>query len=321
MTVDGQSESSQTPPRVQHTSTPGEGSGQVGESNRVIPRTDETKNQKKAYLQVGRYLLEQFSVPAFRSHATIGLVDRHRIQFIHANHSVILVSSAIDFSSTRGEGGEDGLDKFIAVVIAFNRLSLCESGIILHGPSEEGPFKDNGRLPRSPPTRDPVNVQSGKGLKFGADGENEPFTLKFGAVISHEPSLAGRGTAVLRAKCSSWKGLDLVIKIGWPGSRRAAEHKFIEKATEKAKSNEIHAWALNHLPKIFYARDVAFGLNSTHERVARLFDKAKFVDKGYEYERRTMRIIVQERLYPLKDLTNVKDIAQVLLDVACSGCF
>ena len=89
--------------------------------------TVETGGQKEAYLQVGRYLLEQFSAPAFRSHATIGLVDRDRIQFYHANRSVILVSSAISFS-TRHKPAD--VDKFIAVVIAFSRLSLCESGIL-----------------------------------------------------------------------------------------------------------------------------------------------------------------------------------------------
>ena len=40
-----------------------------------------------------------------------------------------------------------------------------------------------------------------------------------------------------------------------------------------------------------------------------------------EYERRTLRIVIQERLHPLKTLTDVKDIAQVLVDVACGTWF
>ena len=50
----------------------------------------------------------------------------------------------------------------------------------------------------------------------------------------------------------------------------------------------------------------------------RSFDDAEFVDEEYKYERRTLRIIIQERLYPLETLTNVKDIGQVLVDIACS---
>ena len=70
-----------------------------------------------------------------------------------------------------------------------------------------------------------------------------------------------------------------------------------------------------------FAQGIVFDSDSTHEKVASLFDDAEFVDKNrkYKYERRTLRII-QERLYPLKTLTDVKDIGQVLLDVACSIC-
>ncbi|KAF9647592.1 hypothetical protein BDM02DRAFT_3187837 [Thelephora ganbajun] len=96
--------------------------------------------------------------------------------------------------------------------------------------------------------------------------------LTYGEVISHEPSPAGRSTAVLHAKSPTWKDIDLVVKISWTGSDR---------------------------------------------KVVSLLDNAEFVNGEYKYERRTLRIIVQERLYLLKTLTNAKDIAQVLLDVAC----
>ena len=68
-----------------------------------------------------------FSVPAFRSHATIALVDRGCIQFYHENHSVILVSSALSFSESDRTGG---LEKLIVIMIAFGRLTLCDSDIL-----------------------------------------------------------------------------------------------------------------------------------------------------------------------------------------------
>ena len=78
----------------------------------------ELKNQIEPALQVCRYLRERLSVPLLRSHATVSLVDRNRLQPYHANRSVILVSSAIKFSKG------DGKDKFIGTIIGFYYLSL-----------------------------------------------------------------------------------------------------------------------------------------------------------------------------------------------------
>ena len=135
-----------------------------------------------------------------------------------------------------------------------------------------------------------------------------------------QPSLAGRGMAVLRATSSEGDS-NLVVKISWPGSGRVPEDEFLNKAIEMAKSSEEHKWTLNHLPRVVRAQSIDFDPDSTHGKVASLFEKAEFVNGGYEYERRTLRIIVQERLYPLKTLTDVREIAQVLLDVACSVYF
>ena len=268
---------------------------------------EETDRQKGVHLQVGRYLLEQFSVPAFRSHVTVGLVDRDRIQFYHANRSVILVTSAINFST---EDNGDGLDKFIAIVIAFSRLSLRENGILhgLHG----GLFNDNEKLP-SNFIENVHQIQKGKELVLS--NGSKKFKLTYGDVISHEPSLSGRATAVLHAKSKGYS--NLVVKISWPGSKRVAEDVFLKQATDIANSSRTHKWAIRHLPKLVFAQSVTFDANSTHGMVASLFKDAKFSKGEYEYEERTLRIIVQERLHPLKTLTDPKEIAQVLLDVAC----
>ena len=145
---------------------------------------------------------------------------------------------------------------------------------------------------------------------------SKQLRIKYGDVISHEPSLAGRSTAVLEAE--SDKNPNLIVKVSWPGSKRVAEHKFLEKAIRVAKGNPEHRWALNHLPNAVCAQEVIFDSDSTHGKVAKLFKKAEFSNENYEYEGRTLRIIVQERLYPLKTLTDVKEIAQVLLDIICS---
>ena len=306
--ADEPAESSRKVGKVDHASTPGDSSRKVAARR---PQTRETEQQKDAYLQVGRYLLDLFSIPAFRSHATVGLVDRNRIQFYHANHSVILVSSAIAFSTA---DDVEGLNKLIAIVIAFGRLSLRDNGI-LHELGDGKLFLDNEELPKSEPPPTSVQIQEGNQLEFRRNKTAEPFTLTYGEVISHEPSLAGRATAVLHATSPEWEDVDLVVKISWPGSGRVPEDKLVDQAIRQAKRTD--RWAINHLPKVLFAQDVAFVSDSTNEKVARLFDNAKFVNGGYKYERRTLRIIIQERLYPLETLTSVKDVGQVLLDAGC----
>ena len=291
--------------------------GATKEKKKWRLETAETEYQKSAYLQVGRHLLNQFSVPAFRSHATIALVDRDRIQFYHANHSVILVSSAISFSTT---DTKDGLDKFIAIVIAFGRLTLCDNGIP-HNLEDGKLFNHNERLVTGRVSQGTVEMQDGNEMAFGGDEKTGPFTLRLGEVISHDPSLAGRSTAVLQGKSKRWKTTNLVVKISWPSSERKVEQEFLHRATLTAGGNPKDKWALKHLPKVLYAQDVVFGPDSTHEKVARLFDGAEIINGKYKYERRTLRIIIQERLHPLENLTEVKNVAQVLLDAACGTYF
>jgi hypothetical protein len=258
-------------------------------------------------MQVCRYLLEMFSVPLLRSHATISLVDRDRLQLYHANRSAILVSSAINFS----EG--DGLSKFIAIIIAFNCLSFEQNGIL------DTLAKKNTELVKDSdiPVDNKV-VQRGNQLEFPGDKPEERFTVDLGDVISRDPAIVGRSTVVLEATSDRWPGAELVVKVSWPGSRRSPETELLKKANEEAEKT-TGKWATKHLPRVYYATDAVFDKDSAIKSVARLFEDAKFTDKKFVYEQRILRVIVQERLYPLKSLTNVRDIGQVILDVACGA--
>jgi hypothetical protein len=209
-----------------------------------------------------------------------------------------------------------GLEKLIAIMITFNRLSLSNNGIL-----DGGIFQDNAKLLHPKVPRGSMQMQEGNTLVFGGDKVTEPFTLTYSDIITRDPSLARQSTAVLHTKSPRWADIDLVVKISWPSSDRVAEDIFLEKVTKMAESTSGGKWALNHLPKVLFAQDVVFDPDSTHRKVASLFDNTKFVDEGYKYERHTLRVIIQEHLYPLKMLMNVKDVAQVLLNVACSTCF
>ena len=276
--------------------------------------TDDTKRQKEVHIQVGKYLLEKFSIPAFRSHATIGLIDRDRIQLYHINHSVILVSSAINFAFK----DRDGLDKLIAIIIAFTRLSLRDNGV-LHSLGDGDLFQDNQKLSTTKEGKDHDSaslVQNDNGLVLKKDGKS--LTLKLRKVLSHEPSLVGRATAVLHA--TSLEGSQLAVKISWPGTGRTPETEFLEEAMKCALETP-NKWAVKHLPNVVFDIDVDFDSNSTHGKVASLFKEAELLNGEYEYEERTLRIIVQERLHPLNALTDAKEIAQVLVDVMGSTYF
>ena len=155
------------------------------------------------------------------------------------------MTSAINFSPSDRSGG---LDRFIVIMIAFSRLSLGASGI-LHNLHDGGLFRDNEDLPTCGPTHGTVRIQEGKKLEFGGDGHTKPFTVTYGEVISHEPPLAGRSTTVLHAKSPRWKGVDLVVKISWPGSsERVPENVFLNEAIKKAKSTGDNERVLKHLP-------------------------------------------------------------------------
>ena len=283
-------------------------SAQVGEEDETnSTQKSETQCQVDPAMQVCRYLLEMFSVPLLRSHATVSLVDRDRLQLYHANRSVILVSSAVDFSK------DDGLSKFIAVIIAFSRLSFEQNGVLETLAKTNVELVKNSGIPA-----DNNVVQKGNQLEFQREGSEERFAVKLGNVIFRDPATVGRSTVVLEAASDLWPEAELVVKISWPSSGRVRETDFLEKASEEAEKSP-GKWARNHLPRVFHARDVVFDESSAIESVARLFKNAKFVNGSYTYERRTLRVIVQERLYPFKSLSNVRDIGQVFLDIACSA--
>ena len=273
---------------------------------------DESDQQVDPALQICRYLLEMFSVPVLRSHATVGLVDRDRLQLYHANRSVILVSSAINFSEDEGE------DKFIATVIAFHCLSLEQNGIL--GSQLRG--IDNAKLVKGSKFGKDRVVQMQNELHFSNDVDGKELKVTLQEVISREPAMIGRSTVVLNAKPQEGylkRDTQLVVKVSWPTSGRVPETEFLNEACATAKGE--HAWALKHLPRMYCSEDTTFKKGSIPESVAILFDNATLANnKGFVYERRVLRVMVQERLVALRYMSNVKDIGQVFLDVACGTC-
>ena len=95
-----------------------------GEDERSPTPEPETRYHIDPAIQICYHLSKMFSANPFRSHATTSLFDHDRLQLYYADRSVILVSSAINIL----EG--DGLNKFIAVIIAFRYLSIKRDNIL-----------------------------------------------------------------------------------------------------------------------------------------------------------------------------------------------
>jgi len=162
-------------------------------------------------------------------------------------------------------------------------------------------------------------VQKGNTLVFTGDKPDKNFEVKLGDTISRDPAVVGRSTVVVDGTCGKWTKPELVVKVSWPGSGRVPETAFLEKACAEAKKT-TGQWAVKHLPSMLHAIDVGFDPKSTLEAVAHLFQVGELIGGKFVYERRTLRVIIQERLYSLKALKNVKDIGQAFLDIACSMC-
>ncbi|KAF9460363.1 hypothetical protein BDZ94DRAFT_1324181 [Collybia nuda] len=88
----------------------------------------------EARLQCARYLMEMLEFSVLRSHALVTLVDRDRMQLVYADRSAIVTSSIIDLRTN------NGLDQFLAMLIAFHRLSPKQWGFLS---LVENPFLTN----------------------------------------------------------------------------------------------------------------------------------------------------------------------------------
>lgn len=237
--------------------------------------------ESKQPTEVGQRLMELLSI---RPHVTVCLVEGNCIQFYHANHSVVLVSSVIDL--------DNDIDSLIGILIAFRRLALHDRRML-------------------EPAHNAAILRLEGNEKLGG-----PIEIELGTAISMSPSLVGRSTAVMYGMSPRWPGSRVVVKISWVDEARISEEEFMDKAVEEATNLE-HEWALNHLPRFYCVEDVK---DPTDASVQELFKVTRFANRDYAYERRQMRIVVQEPLHSLKTLANVRDIGQVMLDVACSAC-
>ncbi|KAK0460331.1 hypothetical protein IW261DRAFT_296014 [Armillaria novae-zelandiae] len=154
-----------------------------------------------------------------------------------------------------------------------------------------------------------------------ADKTNMVLTL--GDVIHGQRHLIGRNACVAIGASLEWPGRQLVVKMSYPSIYRESEKKLVDAAKSKVRdmsSEGKEHWVLNDFPEIFHSQGFRFNDNASPRRcLMESLTGAAHVDRKtgiYElYDGRLLRVTVSERLFPITDTTNVKDIAQVFLDI------
>ena len=167
-----------------------------------------------------------------RTRPTIGVIDRDPIQFYHTNRSVILVSSTIN-------NGTGGLDKLVAIVIAFSRLSLRDNGI-LRNPTRMNCLRRTGTCT--------FTTSTPKLCAFRKEGS---WNLE---------EMERPGRPLSRLASHRWLGrLQFVVNVFWPKTGGGLEREFLQKAIREAERS-TSKWSLKHLPGLLLAQDVVFAV-------------------------------------------------------------
>jgi hypothetical protein len=247
---------------------------------------DGTASADLSMLQCASYALEMLSRGGLRSHVISALVTDDTIQLLYYDRSIIIVSRPVNFL-------EDP-SRFVAMLHAIGNLTLPQLGYA--DVIKPAPLLDN--------PRQTTDIFDGLELTL-SDGTR----LVLGSTIYHQHGIIGRGTCVIRARRvektkdsgtsdDAWDG-PLIVKLSWPAKSRISENDIIEKARNAANHDE-HRWVLKHLPNVLHAED----------RHVNLLSRALIDRMGNQYEERVLRIMVQEKLYPITERTAAVDLAQ-----------
>ncbi|KAJ4478065.1 protein kinase [Lentinula aciculospora] len=145
----------------------------------------------------------------------------------------------------------------------------------------------------------------------GSDGKTRTVVIK--AVLHHAEGIVGCFSIVVEVECictafgCTWHGERKIMKINFPGPSQTPEEDFIREAREKAESSGEH-WALNHLPEVLDS------ISITYEEKTNVQGRLKTHLKE-RYEERLMCVTVMEKLHPLSELKDLRDLAQVFYDI------
>ncbi|KAF5359985.1 hypothetical protein D9758_007650 [Tetrapyrgos nigripes] len=262
-------------------------------------------------LQCAGYGLESLSSGLLRTHTVGFVMDGTFFQLCYYDRSKVVLSKPVDLSEP------NSMFLFLATLYQLGSLPDEKQGIF--------PSKGDGKsLPTLEPSvnerytrREGGNYTSGpitgESLLFPGGNAFSGCKMTVGKEVFHLGELVhrahaiiGRGTTVVRVK---WNDKDAIMKLSFCGAERTPEEELVKSARAKA-TEEGHDWALNHLPNILYSAEYNLA-GLAEDRLATYFEQQRI-----PYERRVLRITVQDVLTPITDaVLEPKDYAQIFFDV------
>ncbi|KAJ3768525.1 protein kinase [Lentinula raphanica] len=155
------------------------------------------------------------------------------------------------------------------------------------------------------------------GATYTFTDSKRSITVTIVKVLYRAEGIIGRSSVVAEVRCvcsangcpksgCQWHGENKIMKISFPSRDRLPEPDLISEAANKARSPDD--WALNHLPNIILSITIRYHpLDSAQGRL-----KAHLKEN---YEERVMRVTIYEKLQPLSELEDLRELAQVFYDI------
>ncbi|KAJ3977301.1 protein kinase [Lentinula raphanica] len=274
-----------------------------------------TQGQRRTRIQCASYAKEMLSHGFIRNHA-IGIVaDDNVVRFQYYDHSKVVESTALNISD------DEWKKLFMAMVCQLSKLDHEKLGFVprLHLDTFDH-FRNSEQLARDL-KNDPEGLVGATYTFTDPTDPTDPkrsITVTIVKVLYRAEGIIGRSSIVAEVRCvcsanrcpksgCQWHGENKIMKISFPSSDRVPEPDLISEATENARSTN-NDWALNHLPNII--RSITIEYHPVDSAQGRL--KAHLKE---DYEERVMRVTFYEKLQPLSELEDLRELAQVLYDI------
>lgn len=256
-------------------------------------------------LQCASYALELLSHGGWRRYVLGALVSSDTVRLLYFDRSIIVVSKSIHFLKDHF--------RFFAMLRGFGTLDISGWGFEMFLQPPNGvPSSAPGSTVTSPQQR--VSQYMFQNYTLVLDG----FRFTLNKTVHQQHCLIGRGTLVVTAKLDRGspttdalnRSTIMIIKISWPPISRTSEQQLIRHATSLAQHQ--HRWVNSHLPAILLAKDILNDADGLQHRLWKFF--------GNAYEVRLMRIVVQEKLMPITQLSTADDLRGALIGIFRCTC-
>ncbi|KAK7440208.1 hypothetical protein VKT23_017150 [Stygiomarasmius scandens] len=284
-------------------------------------KLDDALLKRHTQLQCAGYGLEMLSSGLLRLHSVGVIIDTLVLQLVYYDRSKVILSKPVKLSSEYGQAF------FLAALYKLMSLEARKQGLLPASISMKGPslpsikprlnnqhmagYQGLAHKPKHPGTKPSANsiVDTNPGCNAFYDCEltlEEGKAVKLKEVVYRAHGIIGRGTTVIKGV--DWNGQEVIVKFSFPSKERDPENELVEYARGKAVGD--HAWAQNHLPEIRWAKTYDFADDMPQTKLAKYLHGLKI-----RYDKRVLRITVQDVLHPLTDLVDSTECAQVFYDV------